>query len=52
VITTRARVILGVMRTIKIVLDDLVGGGDIYLVGVVDLRPIGNREGGGDDEGW
>jgi hypothetical protein len=37
--------------TIKIVLDDLVGDGNIDLVGVVDLRPISNGEGRGDDKG-
>jgi hypothetical protein len=51
VTTTGAEVILGVVGTIKVVLDDLVGGGDVNLVSVVDLGPIGNREGGGDDKG-
>ena len=50
-ITTRAGVIPGVVGTIEVVLDDLAGGGDVDLVGVVDLRPIGNRKGRGDDKG-
>jgi hypothetical protein len=50
VITTWAWIILGVVRTIEVVLDDLVGGGDIDLVGIVDLGPIGNRKGRGDDK--
>jgi hypothetical protein len=49
-ITTWAWVIPGVVGAIQVVLDDLVGGDDVDLVGVVDLRPIGNREGGGDDK--
>jgi hypothetical protein len=51
-ITTRARVVPGVVGTIEVVLDYLVGGGNINLVSVVDLRPVSNRKGGGDDEGW
>jgi hypothetical protein len=50
-ITTQAGVIPGVVRTVEIVLDDLVGGSDVDLVSVVDLRPVGNGEGRGDDEG-
>jgi hypothetical protein len=52
VITSWAGVIPGVVRTIEVVLDDLVGSSDVDLVSVVDLRPISNREGGGGDEGW
>jgi hypothetical protein len=37
VITTRAGIVPGIVRTIKVVLDDLVGGDDIDLIGVVDL---------------
>jgi hypothetical protein len=51
-ITTWARVVPGVVRTIEIVLDDLVGGDDVDLIGVVDLRPIGNGEGRGDNKCW
>jgi hypothetical protein len=50
-ITTWAGVILGVVRTIEIVLNDLVGDSDVNLVSIVDLGPIGNREGEGDDKG-
>jgi hypothetical protein len=50
-VTTWAGIVPGVMRTVKVVLDDLVGGDDVNLVGVVDLGPISNREGRGDDEG-
>jgi hypothetical protein len=51
VIATWARVIPGIVGAIQVLLDDLVGGGDIDLVGVVDLRPVGNRKGGGDNKG-
>jgi hypothetical protein len=51
VITTWAGVIPGVVGTIEVVLDNLVGGSNIDLIGVVDLRPVGNRESGGDDKG-
>jgi hypothetical protein len=50
-ITTWAGVILGVVGTIEVVLDDLVGSGDVDLIGVVDLRPVSNRESGGDNKG-
>jgi hypothetical protein len=50
IITPWAGVIPGIVGTIKIVLDDLIGGGDVDLIGVVDLRPISNREGRGDDK--
>jgi hypothetical protein len=36
-ITTQAGVVLGVVRTIEIVLDDLVGGSDIDLINIVNL---------------
>jgi hypothetical protein len=52
VIATWARIIPGVVGTIDVVLDNLVGGGDVDLIGVVNLRPIGNRKGGGDDKSW
>jgi hypothetical protein len=51
VIATWARVIPGVVGAIQVLLDDLVGGSDIDLVGVVDLRPVSNRKGGGDNKG-
>jgi hypothetical protein len=50
-ITIWAGVIPSVVRTIEVVLDDLVGSGNVDLISVVDLGPIGNREGGGDDKG-
>jgi hypothetical protein len=50
-ITTWARVVPGVVGTIEVVLDDLVGGSNVDLVSVVDLGPISNRKGRGDDEG-
>jgi hypothetical protein len=50
-ITSWAEVVPGVVGTIEVVLDDLVGGGDIDLISVVDLGPVSNRESGGDDEG-
>jgi hypothetical protein len=36
-ITTRAGVVLGVMRTVEIVLDDLVSSGNVDLISVVNL---------------
>jgi hypothetical protein len=51
-ITIWAGVVLGVVRTIEIVLDDLVGSDDVDLIGVVDLRPISNGEGRGDNKCW
>jgi hypothetical protein len=36
-ITTQAGVVSGVVRTIEVVLNDLVGGSDVNLVGVVYL---------------
>jgi hypothetical protein len=51
-ITTRAGVVSGVVGTIKVVLDDLVGGGNVNLVDVVNLRPVSNRKGRGDNKGW
>jgi hypothetical protein len=50
-VTTWAGVIPGVVGTIQVFLDDLVGSGDIDLVGVVDLRPVGNGKGRGDNKG-
>jgi hypothetical protein len=52
VVATWARIIPGVVGAIEVVLDNLVGSGNVDLVSVVDLRPIGNRKGGGDDKGW
>jgi hypothetical protein len=52
VITSWTGVIPGVVGTIQVVLDDLIGSGNIDLVSVVDLGPIGNGKGRGDDEGW
>jgi hypothetical protein len=52
VITSWTWVIPGIVGTIEVVLDNLVGGGDVNLVGVVDLGPISNRKGRGDDKGW
>jgi hypothetical protein len=49
-VTTQARVVPGVVGTIEVVLNDLVSGSNIDLIGVVNLRPIGNRESGGDNE--
>jgi hypothetical protein len=51
-ITTWTRVIPGVVGAIEVVLDNLVGGGDVDLVGVVNLRPVGNGKGEGDNKGW
>jgi hypothetical protein len=39
------------VRTIEVVLDDLVGSSNIDLVDIINLRPRGNGEDGGDDEG-
>jgi hypothetical protein len=52
VVTTWAGVIPGIVGAIQVVLDDLIGGGDVDLINVVDLRPVGNGKGGGDNEGW
>ena len=52
VVTSWTRVIPGVVGAIQVVLDNLVGGGDVDLVSVVDLRPVGNGKGGGDNKGW
>ena len=43
----RAGVVPGVVRTVEEVLYHLVGGGDVELVNVVNLRPRDSREGGG-----
>jgi hypothetical protein len=51
-ITTWAGVVLGVVWAIQVFLDDLIGSGDIDLIGVVDLRPVGNGKGRGDNKGW
>jgi hypothetical protein len=50
-VTIRAGVVSGVVRTVEVVLDDLVGSGNVDLVNVVNLQPRGNREGRGDDKG-
>ena len=44
-----AGVVLGVVRTVEKVLNDLVGGGDVKLVDVVNVRPRDSGEGGGGD---
>ena len=44
-----AGVVLGVVRTIEEVLDDLVGSSDVQLVDVVNLGPRDSGEGGGGD---
>ena len=46
----RAGVVPGVVRTVEEVLYHLVGGGDIKLVNVVNLRPRDSGEGGGGDD--
>jgi hypothetical protein len=51
VVTAWTWVIPGVVGAIQVFLDDLVGGSDVDLVGVVDLRPVGNGKGGGDNKG-
>jgi hypothetical protein len=51
VITTWVGVVSGIVGTIEVVLDDLVGSINVNLIGVVYLQPRGNGEGGGDDEG-
>jgi hypothetical protein len=50
-ITAWAGVVPGIVGTIEVVLNNLVGGDDVDLIGIVDLRPVGNREGRGDDKG-
>jgi hypothetical protein len=50
-VTSWTGVVPGVVGTIQVVLDDLVGSGDVDLIGVVDLRPVGNGKGGGDNKG-
>ena len=50
----RAGVVLGVVRTVEEVLDDLVGGGNIELINVIKLKPRGGgkgRRGDGSGEG-
>ena len=47
----RAGVVPGIVRTIEKVLYDLVGGGDVELIGVVKLGPRGSGKGGGGDDG-
>ena len=44
-----AWVIPSVVGTVEKVLDDLVGGGDVQLVDVVNLGPGDGRKGGGGD---
>ena len=50
-VTIRARIVLGIVQAIEEVLNDLVGGGDVYLVNIVNLQPGGDRKGGGGDGG-
>ena len=47
----RAWVIPSVVGTVEKVLDHLVGGGDVKLVNVVNLRPRDSGEGRGGDGG-
>ena len=47
----RAGVVPGVVRTVEEVLYHLVGGGDVKLVDVVNLRPRDSGEGGGGNGG-
>ena len=48
----RAWVVPSVVGTVEKVLDDLVGGGDVQLVDVVNLGPgDGGKGGGGDGSG-
>ena len=42
-------IVPGVVGTVEKVLDDLVGGGDVKLVDIVNLRPRDSGEGGGGD---
>jgi hypothetical protein len=51
-VTSWTWVVPGIVGAIQVVLDDLVGGDDVDLVCVVDLRPVGNGKGRGDDKGW
>jgi hypothetical protein len=51
-VTPWTRVIPGVVRTVQVFLDDLVGGGNVDLVSVVDLGPVSNGKDGGDNKGW
>ena len=44
-----AGIVPGVVETVEEVLDDLVGGGNVQLVDVVNLGPRDSREGGGGD---
>ena len=50
-VTIWARIVPGIVWAIEEVLNDLVGGSNIYLVNIVNLRPGGNRKGGGGDSG-
>ena len=42
-----AQIVPGVVGTIEEVLNDLVGGGNVDLINIINLRPRGNREGRG-----
>ena len=42
-----ARIVPGVVRTVEEVLDDLVGGSNVQLINVVNLRPRDSGEGRG-----
>ena len=46
-----AGIVPGVVGTVKKVLDDLVGGGDVELIDVIKLGPRGGGKGGGGDDG-
>ena len=45
----RAGVVLGVVRTVEEVLDDLVGSSNVKLISVIKLGPRGGGKGGGGD---
>ena len=44
-------IIPGVVRTVEEVLDDLIGGGDVELINVINLGPRSGGKGGGGDDG-
>ena len=46
-----AWIVPGIVGTIEEVLNDLVGGSDVYLVDVINLRPRGDRKGRGGNSG-
>ena len=50
-VAVRTWIVPSVVGAIEEVLDNLVGGSDVYLIDVVNLQPRGDREGGGGDGG-